>query len=92
MTTANLQVKMDSEILNEARRITKDKGFDLPTAVRVSVSQLGRDRRMPFTPNVDDEIYLKENVESVLKGLKDIQKGLGVEKTLDELLALEKAK
>lgn len=91
MTTANLQVKMDDEILSEARRITKDMGLDLPTAVRMFVSQLVRDRRMPFTPNVDDEIYSKENVESILKGIKDIKEGRGIEKSLDELLALEKA-
>lgn len=91
MTTANLQVKMDGEILREARRITKDMGFDLPTAVRMFVSQLVRDRRMPFIPDVDDEIYSKENVESILKGLQDIKDGRGVEKSLDELMAMEKA-
>ncbi|HIV16185.1 MAG TPA: type II toxin-antitoxin system RelB/DinJ family antitoxin [Candidatus Avisuccinivibrio pullicola] len=90
-TSANFQIRMDPSMLNEAREIAKEMGTDLPSVVRMFLSQFIRDRRLPFTPNLDDSLYSPENVRSILNGLKEIKEGHGIEVTLEELRDMEKA-
>ena len=90
-TSANFQIRMDPSMLNEAREIAKEMGTDLPSVVRMFLSQFIRDRRLTFTPNLDDSLYSPENVRSILNGLKEIKEGHGIEVTLEELRGMEKA-
>ena len=85
MTTVNLQIKLESDLAENARELAKSMGMDVPTAVRIFLSQFVRDRKFPFIPSSPDPIYSKENIAFLLKSFEDVKSGNGVEKTMDEL-------
>ncbi|MBO8415073.1 MAG: type II toxin-antitoxin system RelB/DinJ family antitoxin [Proteobacteria bacterium] len=90
---SSLQIKIDKELLRQAREICSEMGLDLPTAVRMFICQLVRERGLPFTPSAapreEELFYSPQNLAHIYKGLQDIQEGRGITKTLEELQAME---
>lgn len=80
MSKVNLQIKLKSELAENARALAKSMGFDVPTAVRMFLSQFVKDRKLPFTPSDPDPIYAKENFDFLLKSFEDVKAGKYVSK------------
>ena len=85
MSTVILHIKLESDLAENARELAKSMGMDVPTAVRIFLSQFVRDRKFPFTPSASDPVYSKENVDFLLKSYKEVKAGKCIEKTIDEL-------
>ena len=49
---ANLQIRIDDELKAQAQAVTADLGLDVATAVRIFLTQMVRDRALPFTPRL----------------------------------------
>ena len=52
-TTSNLQIRLDSNLRNEAQCVLNDLGMDVSTAVRIFLKQVVIERGLPFRPTLD---------------------------------------
>lgn len=74
---ANIQVRVDDSIRDQAQAILNQMGMDMTTAVRLLLHQIIHDNGYPFKPTVDpfntprNVQYLKEAIEAV-KNKQDI--------------------
>ncbi len=50
---ANLQIRIDENLKAQAQSITADMGMDVATAVRMFLTQMVREKALPFTPSLD---------------------------------------
>ncbi|MDR2819753.1 MAG: type II toxin-antitoxin system PrlF family antitoxin [Desulfovibrio sp.] len=50
---ANVQVKVDDHLRNEAQAVAASMGIDLASAVRMFLTQMVREKGLPFRPCVD---------------------------------------
>lgn len=57
---ANLQVKIDDSLRNDAQHVAAQLGLDLPTAVRMFLVQMVRQNGLPFQACADP-FYSKAN-------------------------------
>ena len=89
MTAVNVQVRVDQELVEKAKLVTKNMGFDVSTAIRMFLSQLVNENRLPFTPSCDP-FYSEKNIAALKNSIEQIKKGQVVSKTIDELRAMEK--
>ncbi|MDR2733037.1 MAG: type II toxin-antitoxin system RelB/DinJ family antitoxin [Spirochaetota bacterium] len=48
MSAANINVRVDSEIKNQAQSIFESMGLDMTTAINIFLRQAVRQRRIPF--------------------------------------------
>lgn len=49
---ANLQIKLDDTLRDEAQSVASQLGLDLPTAVRMFLVQMVRHNGLPFQPTI----------------------------------------
>ena len=63
---ANLQIRIDDALKAEAQTITADMGMDVATAVRIFLTQMVRDKALPFTPSLDP-FYHRRNQEHLAR-------------------------
>ena len=76
--TCNLQIRLDTELRNEAQTVLAGMGMDVSTAVRIFLRQVVTDRSLPFRPTLDP-FYNSANVAHLKKVLNDIRDGRGIE-------------
>lgn len=69
-----LQVRLDSETKEKVEKVLTGLGLSMTEAVRMYLRQIIMKRAIPFEINLIEELS-NEDVESVGKGLKDIEKG-----------------
>lgn len=50
---ANLHIHIDDHVQREAQAITKGMGIDVNTAVSLFLTQMVRERALPFMPSLD---------------------------------------
>jgi DNA-damage-inducible protein J len=81
---ANLQIRIDDKLRDEAQQIANDLGMDLTTAVRVFLKQMVNDRGFPFRPDLDP-FYSTKNQEALKVSIAQLNAGEVISKTLDEL-------
>lgn len=53
MPTASIQLRVDSDLRNNAQAVCSNLGMDLTTAIRVFLNQLVIDNAFPFQPKAD---------------------------------------
>ena len=64
MSTSNMNIRMDSEIKEQAQKIFAEFGLDMTTAINIFLRQAIRERGMPF------DLHLKP-AESLAQALED---------------------
>lgn len=69
MTSATIQLRVDSTLRDDAQLVCNRLGMDLTTAIRVFLNQLVADNGLPFRP-VTDPFYSPANMRH-LKRLHD---------------------
>jgi len=86
---ANLQIRIDDELRDEAQEVAQGMGMDLTTVVRVFLRQMVTDRALPFKPELDP-FYSPKNQQALKKSISQIKDGRVVTKTLADLEEMAK--
>lgn len=81
---ANVQVKIDDTLRDNAQAVAASMGLDLASAVRVFLTQMVRENGMPFKPS-GDPFYSARNMAALEKSVEQLQSGQTVTKTLEAL-------
>jgi len=84
---ANLQIRIDDELRQQAQQIAHDMGMDLTTAVRVFLKQMVNDRGLPFKPELDP-FYTLNNKVALKRSIDQLDKGQVITKSWEELEAM----
>lgn len=71
---ANLQVKLDDSLRDDAQCVAARLGIDLPSAVRMFLVQMVRQNGLPFQASVDP-FYSPANQRHLKNVIADIEKG-----------------
>lgn len=85
---ANLQIRVDDNLKDQAQQVANDLGMDLTTAVRIFLKQMVTDRGLPFKPELD-QFYSPKNQEALRESIEQGENGQFIQKTLSELRAME---
>jgi DNA-damage-inducible protein J len=79
---ANIQVKIDDSLRDDAQYIANQLGLDVATAVRMFLVQMVKSNGLPFQVvadpfySVTNQRYLKHAVEDIKNGVKIVQHDL----------------
>ncbi|MDL2268622.1 type II toxin-antitoxin system RelB/DinJ family antitoxin [Desulfosarcina sp. OttesenSCG-928-G17] len=86
---ANLQVKIDDQLNADAKAVAASLGMDVNTAVRIFLTQMVRDKALPFRP-VADPFYSLKNQAVLKESIEQGKRGEFIIKTMEELENMEK--
>jgi DNA-damage-inducible protein J len=87
--TINVTVRLDRDIKEQAETMFNGFGMNLSTAVNIFVRQSLRQGKIPF--EISDPYYNEKNMERLKQSIAEFSAGKVVEKTMDELEAMENA-
>ncbi|RRD69347.1 MULTISPECIES: type II toxin-antitoxin system RelB/DinJ family antitoxin [unclassified Desulfovibrio] len=85
---ANLQIRLDDSLKNQAQAVVQDMGLDLSAAVRLFLAQMVKENGLPFRPT-NEPFYSAKNQEVLRRSAAQIESGQTVTKSLEELRSLE---
>ena len=79
---ANIQIRLDDTLKAQAQQITANLGMDVATAVRIFLTQMVREKALPFTPsmatqksNENTQSYEEWLRKAVHTGLQALERG-----------------
>lgn len=82
----NVNIRMDSDVKENADALFHELGFSLTTAINAFVKQSLRERAIPFQIKADVDMYFTgTNMKYINQSLEDVKKGNVVVKTMKEL-------
>ena len=81
---ANVQVKIDDSLRDNAQAVAASMGLDLASAVRMFQAQMVRENGMPFKPS-GDPFHSERNLAALDASIAQLKTGQTVTKTLAEL-------
>lgn len=85
---ANLQIRLDDSLKNQAQAVVQEMGLDLSAAVRLFLAQVVKENGLPFRPT-NEPFYSAKNQEALRRSAAQIESGQTVTKSLEELRSLE---
>lgn len=85
---ANLQIRVDDALKQQAQTVVQSMGIDLSGAVRIFLTQLVKENGFPFIPS-NDLFLSRSNQEALVRSIEQVKSGNVVKKTLDELRSME---
>lgn len=88
MAQSVVNVRMDDHLKNDFDTLCGELGLSMSTAITIFVKKAVREQRIPFDMALDP-FYSKSNMAAIEKGIKDIEEGRVVNKTLEELRQME---
>lgn len=88
MAQAVVNIKMDAELKREMTQVCKEMGISLTTAFNIFAARVVRDRAIPFDVS-GDPFYSETNLAHIREGIRQIETGQYVVKTMEELEAAE---
>lgn len=71
---ANLEVRIDDELIKQSSIVLGQMGLDLTTAVRMYLKEIVRTNRLPFDPTADP-FDNTANIAHLEKALEDVRHG-----------------
>ena len=83
-----LQIRIDKNLKNRTQKTLNSMGLDFTTAIVLFFIKLNNEQAIPFTITADG-FHSSLNKEFLLKSIDQAKAGRVVEKTLEELEALE---
>lgn len=75
---ANIQVKVDDNLRDQAHHVFSEMGLDVSTAVRMFLKQSVREQGFPFQPKASDPFYGEENQKHLKEVVDDLNKSRNV--------------
>lgn len=88
MIQSVINVRMDDRLKNDFDALCGELGITMSTAITIFVKKAVREQRIPFDMALDP-FYSKSNMAAIEKGIKDVEEGRVVNKTLEELRRME---
>lgn len=86
MAQANINIRTDADLKRDFERLCQDIGMNVSTAFNVIMKQSVRQNQLPVTLEGDKNIVSKEEL---LRRIAMMDSGYRVEKTMEELEAME---
>ena len=71
---ANLQIRIEDVLKEQAQTVAQSMGLDLPAAVRLFLTQMVRENGLPFRP-VADPFYSAANQAHLARVAEDLKNG-----------------
>ena len=81
---ATLQVRIDDELIKQAREVAQGMELDLSVAVRLFLRQMVTENALPFRPACDP-FYSQKNMDALHHSLAQLKSGNVVSHSLEEL-------
>jgi DNA-damage-inducible protein J len=85
---ANLQIRLDDTLKDQAQAVVQDMGLDLSAAVRIFLAQVVKENGLPFRPT-NEPFYSAKNQDALRRSAAQIEAGQTVTKIMDELRSME---
>ena len=82
MSTATLQVRLDTRLKKDADQFFSAAGLDITTAVRLFLRQVVIRQAIPFEIIADDPFYSAANQSVLKKSIRQLESGKGKVHTL----------
>ncbi|MDR1192834.1 MAG: type II toxin-antitoxin system RelB/DinJ family antitoxin [Peptococcaceae bacterium] len=88
MAQVLVNIRMDEDLKKSVERVCQSLGMNMTTAFTIFAKKMSREQRIPFEVSVDP-FYSAANMNAIDEAARQIERGQGVMRTLDELEALE---
>jgi DNA-damage-inducible protein J len=85
---ANLQIRVDDSLKEQAQTVVQGMGLDLSGAVRIFLAQVVKENGLPFRPT-NEPFYSAKNQDALQRSAAQMEAGKIVIKSLDELRGME---
>ena len=85
---ANLQIRIDDTLKDQAQTVVQGMGLDLSGAIRLFLAQVVKENGLPFRPT-NEPFYSAKNQEALRRSASQMEAGQTVTKNLDELRSME---
>lgn len=85
---ANLQIRIDDALKDQAQTVVQGMGLDLSGAVRLFLAQVVKENGLPFRPT-NEPFYSAKNQEALCRSAAQMEAGHIVTKSLEELRSME---
>ena len=87
MAVVSTNIKIESELKQDAQKLFESLGMTLSTAVNIFLRQAVREQGIPF--RIGDPFFSQPNQNALHQATKELHSGQVVVKTMDELEELE---
>jgi DNA-damage-inducible protein J len=84
MGNSNLNIRMDGSVKEQFEEFCSDLGVSMSTLVNMFIKSTLRERKIVFELK-DDPFYSKSNMEHLMRGVKALNEGKGVEHDIIEV-------
>ena len=88
MAQVMVNFRLDEDVKKEVDEVCREIGISTSAAFNVFARKVARERRIPFDLSADP-FYSTSNLNALRESRKQFEEGRVVEKSLDELLAME---
>ncbi|QDH21160.1 type II toxin-antitoxin system RelB/DinJ family antitoxin [Saccharibacillus brassicae] len=86
MTQTNINIRIDEEVKKEAEHLFAELGLNMTTAVNLFIRQAIRQGGIPFEVTTQvDPFYNPANLKRLQESIQQIERGQGVQKTMQDL-------
>ena len=70
----NVQIRIDDNLKTQAQAVANSMGLDLASAVRMFLTQMVKENKLPFQPT-GDPFYSAKNQARLTKAIEDLNNG-----------------
>ena len=78
----------DQSTKKQLEQVCNELGMTMTTALNIFIKKVIREKRIPFDVSIDP-FYSESNMNAISESIKQLEKGEIVEKTLQDLEAME---
>ena len=89
MAQTTVSFRMDEKLKKDFDKLCETLGMSMSTAFIIYAKQMIRQQGIPFVITTDP-FYSESNLAMIEKGIRQLQEGKVVDKTIDELESLAK--
>ncbi len=88
MAQVMVNFRLDEDVKKEVDEVCREIGISTSAAFNIFARRVARERRIPFELSADP-FYSENNLKALKNSRKQFEEGKIVEKTMEELLAME---
>lgn len=88
MAQTLINLRIDEDVKRSMEQTCKELGITMSAAFNIFARKMSREKRIPFEVSLDP-FYSESNMKAIQESVKQIEDGKVVEKTMEELEAME---
>ncbi len=88
MAQTLINFRIDESTKKQLEQVCNELGMTMSTALNIFIKKVIREKRIPFDVSIDP-FYSESNMNAISESIKQLEKGEIVEKTLQDLEAME---